>query len=51
MLSRSKCRQIRETYANTGMNVQVTARLLGISRTTVYKHIDVGADAQPGPCQ
>jgi transcriptional regulator with PAS, ATPase and Fis domain len=50
MLSRSKCRQIRETYANTGMNVQVTARLLGISRTTVYKHIDVGADAQPGLC-
>jgi transcriptional regulator of acetoin/glycerol metabolism len=39
LLGRTKCRQIRETYARTGFNIQSTARLLGISRTTVYKHV------------
>ncbi|HEY9212613.1 MAG TPA: sigma-54-dependent Fis family transcriptional regulator [Ancylobacter sp.] len=47
MLGRTKCRRIRETYLNTDMNVQMTARLLGVSRTTVYKHIDNGTHAQP----
>ncbi len=37
-LSRDKCRRIRETLAATGGNIQATARRLGISRTTVYKH-------------
>lgn len=41
-LSRDKCRRIRETLAATGGNIQATARRLGISRTTVYKHTDVG---------
>ena len=38
-LGRTKCRQIRETYARSGFNIQATARSLGVSRTTVYKHI------------
>lgn len=38
-LDSSKCRRIRETYAQSGGNIQATARRLGISRTTVYKHI------------
>ncbi|WP_428031711.1 sigma-54-dependent Fis family transcriptional regulator [Ancylobacter sp.] len=41
-LSRDKCRRIRETLAATGGNIQLTARQLGISRTTVYKHMDAG---------
>lgn len=41
-LSRDKCRRIRETLAATGGNIQATARQLGISRTTVYKHTDAG---------
>lgn len=44
MLSRTKCRQIRETYLKTSRNIQMTARLLGVSRTTVYKHVDIGAE-------
>jgi sigma-54 dependent transcriptional regulator, acetoin dehydrogenase operon transcriptional activator AcoR len=39
-LNRIKCRQIRETYAANGSNISSTARSLGISRTTVYKHVD-----------
>lgn len=38
-LDSSRCRRIRETYAQSGGNIQATARRLGISRTTVYKHI------------
>lgn len=41
-LSRDRCRRIRETFAATGGNIQQTARRLGISRTTVYKHLEVG---------
>ncbi len=41
-LSRERCRRIRETYAATGGNIQQTARQLGISRTTVYKHLEIG---------
>ncbi|MDQ0509890.1 sigma-54-dependent Fis family transcriptional regulator [Ancylobacter amanitiformis] len=40
MLARLRCRQIREAYRDTGGNVLATARQLGISRTTVYKHLD-----------
>lgn len=38
-LSQQKCRAIRSTYLRTDGNVSETARLLGISRTTVYKHL------------
>jgi transcriptional regulator of acetoin/glycerol metabolism len=38
-LSRHKCSEIRATFRSTGENVSETARLLGISRTTVYKHV------------
>lgn len=38
-LSRHKCREIRATYQMAGNNVSKTARLLGLSRTTVYKHV------------
>lgn len=38
-LSRSKCREIRTTFQMTGENISKTARLLSLSRTTVYKHI------------
>ncbi|WP_425105073.1 sigma-54-dependent Fis family transcriptional regulator [Ancylobacter sp.] len=41
-LSRDRCRRIRETFAATGGNIQQTARRLGISRTTVYKHLEIG---------
>lgn len=41
-LSRDRCRRIRETFAATGGNIQQTARQLGISRTTVYKHLEIG---------
>ncbi|MDN5926058.1 MAG: sigma-54-dependent Fis family transcriptional regulator [Hyphomicrobiales bacterium] len=38
-LSRRKCSEIRAIFRNTGENVSETARLLSISRTTVYKHV------------
>ncbi len=38
-LNQRKCREIRTTYANAGGNISETARLLGLSRTTVYKHV------------
>lgn len=48
-LSRKKCREIRETYCASGGNVSRTARVLGVSRTTVYKHIETAnAGAEPG---
>ncbi|UWU24315.1 sigma-54-dependent Fis family transcriptional regulator (plasmid) [Rhizobium sp. CB3060] len=38
-LSRTKCQEIRTVYQRTGENVSRTARELGVSRTTVYKHV------------
>jgi hypothetical protein len=38
-LSRKKCQQIRETYAANGDNVSVTARMPGVSRTTVERDL------------
>ncbi|MFK8253957.1 sigma-54-dependent Fis family transcriptional regulator [Ancylobacter terrae] len=45
-LTRSKCREIREAYARCDGNIQAAARQLGISRTTVYKHLPVAAAAR-----
>lgn len=39
VLARRKCQQIRETYVSVDRNIAEVARLLGISRTTVYKHL------------
>jgi transcriptional regulator with PAS, ATPase and Fis domain len=38
-LSRAKCQEIRAVYQQTGENISRTARELGLSRTTVYKHV------------
>ncbi|HEY4193594.1 MAG TPA: sigma-54-dependent Fis family transcriptional regulator [Mesorhizobium sp.] len=38
-LNRQRCREIRATYQLSGDNVSKTARLLGLSRTTIYKHV------------
>lgn len=38
-LSRVKCQEIRAVYRRTDGNVSQTARQLGLSRTTVYKHV------------
>ncbi|MBB5577400.1 MULTISPECIES: sigma-54-dependent Fis family transcriptional regulator [Rhizobium] len=38
-LSRAKCEEIRSVYEKTGQNISRTARELGLSRTTVYKHL------------
>ncbi|WP_395447875.1 sigma-54-dependent Fis family transcriptional regulator [Aminobacter sp. UC22_36] len=38
-LSRHKCREIRSAFRAVGDNVSRTARMLGLSRTTVYKHV------------
>ncbi|GAA4107526.1 sigma-54-dependent Fis family transcriptional regulator [Aminobacter aganoensis] len=38
-LSRHKCREIRSVFRASGDNVSKTARMLGLSRTTVYKHV------------
>lgn len=38
-LDRSKCSEIRSTYRITGQNIAKTARILRLSRTTVYKHV------------
>lgn len=38
-LSRAKCQEIRAVHRRTGGNVSQTARQLGLSRTTVYKHV------------
>lgn len=37
-LNRHKCREIRSAFRAAGDNVSKTARMLGLSRTTVYKH-------------
>lgn len=42
-LSARKCLEIRTTFRASGNNVSRTARLLGLSRTTVYKHIASGS--------
>jgi transcriptional regulator of acetoin/glycerol metabolism len=42
-----KCRQIRETYTANACNISATARLLGLSRTTVYKHVAAVVDNGP----
>jgi transcriptional regulator of acetoin/glycerol metabolism len=38
-LSRAKCQEIRAVYQKTDENISQTARELGLSRTTVYKHV------------
>jgi transcriptional regulator with PAS, ATPase and Fis domain len=38
-LSRQRCREIRAAYHSSDGNVSKTARLLGLSRTTIYKHV------------
>ena len=38
-LRSAKCGQIRDSYRSTGRNVSEVARLLRISRTTIYKHV------------
>jgi transcriptional regulator of acetoin/glycerol metabolism len=38
-LSRAKCQEIRSVYRKTHENISQTARALGLSRTTVYKHV------------
>ncbi|WP_439623515.1 sigma-54-dependent Fis family transcriptional regulator [Shinella sp.] len=38
-LSRAKCQEIRSVYEKTQQNISRTARELGLSRTTVYKHV------------
>ncbi len=38
-LNQHKCREIRSIYLASGRNISVTARSLGLSRTTVYKHV------------
>jgi transcriptional regulator of acetoin/glycerol metabolism len=39
-LGRSRCELILRTYEDTGRNVSEAARILGISRTTLYRHIE-----------
>ena len=38
-LNRARCEEIRSAYRSAGANVAQTARALGLSRTTVYKHV------------
>ena len=38
-LSRAKCQEIRSVYQKTDKNISRTAHELGLSRTTVYKHV------------
>jgi len=38
-LNEHRCLEIRTAYASSGRNISETARMLGLSRTTVYKHI------------
>ncbi len=38
-LDRHRCLEIRAAFLSSGRNVARTARLLGLSRTTVYKHV------------
>ncbi len=34
-----RCQQIRDTYETSGANIAEAARILGVSRTTIYKHL------------
>jgi len=43
-LSRVRCQEIRAAYRASGENISHTARDLGLSRTTVYKHVGPGSD-------
>ncbi|MBZ9988921.1 sigma 54-interacting transcriptional regulator [Mesorhizobium sp. BH1-1-5] len=38
-LDESRCRDIRRTYREASENISETTRRLGLSRTTVYKHL------------
>jgi transcriptional regulator of acetoin/glycerol metabolism len=38
-LNQHRCREIRLKYVSAGHNISETARALGLSRTTVYKHV------------
>jgi transcriptional regulator of acetoin/glycerol metabolism len=38
-LNAARCRRIREAWRLSEGNIAVVARRLGISRTTVYKHL------------
>ena len=38
-LSRQRCREIHKTFRDASGNVSVVARRLGLSRTTVYRHV------------
>ncbi len=44
-LSRAKCQEIRSVYDKTNQNISRTARELGLSRTTVYKHVRTADEA------
>ncbi|MBZ0228360.1 MAG: sigma-54-dependent Fis family transcriptional regulator [Bauldia sp.] len=49
-LNSAKCRQIREVFHAANGNIAECARLLNISRTTVYKHLSgVERNVQPAP--
>ena len=36
---KERCMLVKKTWLETGKNVSLVARRLGLSRTTVYKHI------------
>jgi len=38
-LARERCRRIRQTHRDAAGNIAETARRLGLSRTTVYRHV------------
>lgn len=38
-LNTTRCMEIRAAYSKSGRNISETARTLGLSRTTVYKHL------------
>jgi transcriptional regulator of acetoin/glycerol metabolism len=38
-LNEHRCLEIRTVYASSGGNISETARTVGLSRTTVYKHL------------
>ncbi len=38
-LNAQRCQEIRSAYSRSGGNISETARTLGLSRTTVYKHL------------
>lgn len=41
ILKTQRCQQIRDTYDACGANIAEVARILGISRTTIYKHLRI----------